>query len=223
LWDEEKREDDVNTCNGTSDIEIFVPRGAYVDLTTREGDVSVENVTKARLQSLNGGFSLRGIKSYTQAQTTSGDITLDDSSGQVSLTTISGSIDVRNTQQSDSGDSLSVNAVSGDVTLERVNYLRVEAASASGDIIWFGALTRGAAYNMRTTSGDVTIVLPSNSSFKVNAVVSQGGEINTDFQIKPTTSVDIKRGPHHLVGTYGTGDATLNLIAINGTVYLRKK
>jgi hypothetical protein len=78
---------------------------------------------------------------------------------------------------------------------------------------------------MQTTSGDVTMILPSDSSFNVNAVVSKGGEIISDFNIK-TKTVDLKGGRRpnlHLIGTYGTGDATLNLIAVNGTIYLRKK
>lgn len=223
LWDEDSPEDNFSPCNGSSEIEIFVPRGAYVDLKTSEGDINIENVNKAHLQSLSGSFSLRGVKSDTRAETTSGDITLDDSSGQVYLNAISGSIDVRNVKQNEGADSFKIKAQSGDISLERVNYLSVEASSVSGDVTWFGALARGATYKLNTVSGDVTVVLPSDSSFTVKATVMQGGEIISDFQIKTASTVEVKRGPRQLKGTYGTGDATLDLIAVNGTVYLRKK
>jgi DUF4097 and DUF4098 domain-containing protein YvlB len=222
IVDEDSDEDFSGSCFSNSNLDLYVPRGAYIDLQTREGDINAEKVAKARLKSLNGSFYLREISALAQVESTSGDISIDNSSGQIVLSAISGSIDVRNVKPSEAGDSLLVTSISGDVNLDRVNFLRVEGGTVSGDVTLFGALTKGATYTLRTTSGDVTTVIPPNSSFKVIAAVSINGEIISDFPITKTTNT-ATRTTTRLVGTHGTADSTLNLTAINGTIHIRKK
>lgn len=224
VTDEDADEPFLGPCFSNSNLDLYVPRGAFVDLRTQEGDINIEKVAKTRLKSLNGSFTLRGITTSAQAESTSGDILIESSSGQISLLAVSGSVDVRNVKPSESGDYLSATAFSGDVTLDRVSYLRVEGVSLSGDIVLFGALTKGAVYNLRTTSGDVTAALPATSSFRVNATVSTGGEIICDFPItKPNSSATTSRATTRLAGTYGAADSVLNITAINGTIHIRKK
>jgi hypothetical protein len=222
IVDEDSDESFLGPCFSNSDLDLYVPRGATIDLRTREGDMNVEKIAKAGLRTLNGSFYLREISTSVQANSTSGDISIENSSGQIILNTISGSIDVRNVKPSEAGDPLLVTSISGDVNLDRTSHLRVEGGTVSGDVTLFGALTKGATYSLRTTSGDVTTVLPPNSSFRVTAVVSINGEIISDFPITKTTST-ATRTTTRLVGTYGTADSTLNLTAVNGTIHLRKK
>jgi len=210
-------------CENKSNIELYVPRGASVDLRTREGDISVEKIAKAKLRSMNGSFSIRNVNGSVQAEATSGDIALDDSSGSITLNALSGSIDVRNVKSIEPVDSMSAVSLSGDVTLENTNFLRVEGHSNSGDVMLFGKLIKGSTYSLRSTSGDVTIIIPAASSFRVEAYVLHGGEIICDFPItKPTNNKPLK-DTTKLVGTHGTGDSTLILISVSGTIHLRKK
>lgn len=222
VTDDDSEESYLGPCFSNSNLDLYVPLGAFVDARTQEGDITVEKVAKASLKSLNGNFSVREIATSVQANSTSGDILVDNSSGQISVSTISGTIDVRNVKPSSPGDYLSAKATSGDVNLDRVNYLRVEGRSLSGDVTFFGALIKGAVYNLGTTSGDVTAALPANSSFRVNASVYTGGEIICDFPItKPDTATPTKAT--RLTGTHGAGDSVLNITAVNGTIHLRKK
>lgn len=223
VFDGDEEESFLGPCYSNSNVDLYVPRGAFVDLKTQEGDINVEKIAKARLRSLNGSFTLREISNSVQADSTSGDISIDNSSGEISLSAVSGSIDVRNVKSMESGDYLSAKAISGDVNLDRVNYLRVEGVALSGDVTLFGSLTKGAVYNLRSTSGDVTVTIPANSSFKVNAVISPSGEIICDFPITKPATNGTPRKTTTLIGTYGTGESTLNLTAINGTIHVRKK
>ncbi len=213
----------VGQCQNKSNIELYVPRGASVDLRTQHGDITAEKIAKAKLRSVSGSFSIRDVNGYVQVSTSSGDISLDNSSGSISLNAFSGSIDVRNVKSIEAVDSIGAVSLSGDVTLENVSFLRVEGNSTSGDVTFFGSLTKGSTYHFRSTSGDVTTVLPATSSFKVTAFVSHSGEIICDFPIaKPTTNKTME-SITRLVGTHGTGDSTLVLTSVNGTVHLRKK
>lgn len=88
-----------------------------------------------------------------------------------------------------------------------------------------GPLARAGRYDVRTTSGDITLMMPGTVSFQLVAKVSEGGEIVTDFPLKYTGGVSsiglLSAG--RMVGTYGKGDATLNLTSFNGTLRLRKQ
>jgi hypothetical protein len=78
---------------------------------------------------------------------------------------------------------------------------------------------------MRTTSGDVTLTMPADASFLLIAKVSEGGEIVTDFPLKYTGGASsvglISAG--RMIGTYGKGDSTINLVSFSGTLRLRKQ
>jgi hypothetical protein len=43
-----------NNCAAYSDVELNVPRGAVVELKTTSGDLRVEDVSEARVQTVSG-------------------------------------------------------------------------------------------------------------------------------------------------------------------------
>ena len=124
----------------------------------------------------------------------------------------------------DGSDFLRVKTVSGDIVLDQIGPARVEANTISGEMRLTGRLARGGIYDFSTTTGDVTMLMPPDSSFKVNARVSEHGEIVTEFPLQyrgpgsPSTTLQTGR----LLGTYGSGDATINLISFSGSLRLRK-
>jgi DUF4097 and DUF4098 domain-containing protein YvlB len=212
-------------CGGSTDVRLDVPRGATVFLKTQEGDIDVSDVAEARVGTSNGDVILRRLSRAVEAMSMSGDMSLRDSSGNVRLKTLSGSIEVVNIKATAAGDTLLANTVSGDVILDGVEPARVEAGTISGEVSMTGALARGGHYEFKTTSGDITLTLPESSSFKLDAQVFSSGIVDSSFPIKltsigsPVKTSDSER----LVGTYGTGDATLNLSSFSGTLRLRKK
>jgi hypothetical protein len=152
-------------------------------------------------------------------------VILEDSSGRVRLNSVGGVIEARDIRAIDGSDFLKIKSISGDVILDRIGPARIEASAISGELKLLGPLARGGVYNFSTTIGDVTLLLPADSSFKVNAKVSESGEIVTEFPLKYSGDGSpaslLKAG--RLVGAYGTGDATINLVSFSGTLRLRKK
>jgi hypothetical protein len=183
----------TDSCNAFSDVELNVPRGAIVQLQTRDGDVTVTDVTEARVETQNGDIDLQRISRLVEARCLSGDISLSDSSGRVQLGSVSGSVEAVNVRSLTAGDDFDAGTVSGDVILESVGHAQVHAKSVSGSVNMNGPLAHGGRYDFKTMSGNVTLSLPADSSFKVNAKVAHGGDIISDFTITPTADTTQSR------------------------------
>lgn len=210
-------------CSGISNVELDVPRGAMVTIRTGNGDLDVSHVAEANLANNVGDIEARGVARAIEATSISGGVFVKDLTGRVRLRSVGGDVEVVNARAA-AGDQLVVNSTSGSIRLERINHSRVEASTISGDVRMRGALVRGGSYSFKTYSGDVTLELPTDASFKVSARVVADGDIFTDFPVKVSGTPP---SPHEetsgrLVGSVGTGDASLNLSSFHGTLRLRK-
>ncbi|HYE65154.1 MAG TPA: DUF4097 family beta strand repeat-containing protein [Pyrinomonadaceae bacterium] len=220
--DEEPRR---GACGGNHDVALSVPREATLYLKTQAGDVEVEDVAEARIEVASGNISLRRVSRMVETTSMSGDISLENSSGRIRLRTISGDIEAKDVRALNESDYFKADTVSGDLRLERVDQAHVEVTTVNGEVTMTGSLARDGRYDFRTTNGNIVLTLPSDASFQVNAKVSQGGEIVTDFPLKyanaAAPSTTLQSG--QLTGTYGTGNAMINLTSFNGTLYLRQR
>jgi hypothetical protein len=182
----EHREGEVESgdCGSAGTLELSVPRGATVNIETRDGHVEVSDVADLRAHALSGDVDVRRVSHSVEVSCLSGDISLADSSGPAEVSTVSGSVEVRNVRASAAGDSLEAKSTSGDVMLEGVTHAQVRGAAVSGSVAYTGALVRGGDYDFKTISGDVMLELPANSSFSLHAKVVLSGDILTDFPVK---------------------------------------
>jgi hypothetical protein len=208
-------------CSASSDILLDVPRGATVQVKTRDGEVQVSDVTVARVETISGDIGVRGVPRGVEALSVSGEVSLENSGGPIRLRSISGSIEATNARTVEANDDFDANSVSGDVSLDQISHAHVEAKTISGAVSVTGPLARGGRYEFRTTSGDMTFTLPNDASFRINARIPQG-EIITDFSLKEATGISSTSNSHVLTGTHGTGDAMLDLYSYSGTVRLRR-
>jgi DUF4097 and DUF4098 domain-containing protein YvlB len=223
--DEDGDEPHYGQCNGAADIELDVPRDATLFFKSENGEFDVDTVAEAHIETSSGKISLRHVARATEATSVDGDVSLEDSSGRVRLETFGGSVEAVNVSKLAEGDFFKAKSISNDVMLDRVNHTRVEATTISGEITMRGPLARAGRYELRTTSGDITLAMPADSSFQLTAKVSEGGEIVTDFPLKYTGGISsiglLSAG--RMVGTYGKGDATISLVSFSGTLRLRKQ
>lgn len=235
-------------CGSTGTLEVSVPRGATVNVETRDGHVEVADVASARVHALSGDVDVRRVSRSVEVSCLSGDISLSDSSGPAEISTVSGNVEARNVRATSSGDGFEAKSTSGDVSIEGVTHAQVRGTSVSGGISYVGALARGGDYDFKSISGDVTLELPADSSFSLHAKVLMSGDILTDFPVKtsagpaspngagvtPPPPPDWRQKPGknkfpkeptgtRLDGTVGTGDAVVNLSSFSGSLYLRKR
>ncbi|HVF28392.1 MAG TPA: DUF4097 family beta strand repeat-containing protein, partial [Pyrinomonadaceae bacterium] len=219
-------------CGGMSNVELDVPRGAMVVVKTGSGDLEVSDVAEARLGSNVGDIEVRGITRAVEATSlASGSVFVEDSTGRVRLRSVGGDVEVVNVRAAANGDNLIVNSTSGSIRLDRVSYSRIEVSTIGGDVRMASALVRGGSYSFKTYSGDVTLELPADASFKISARVVADGDILTDFPVKVSGTVPLppnEESAGRLVGNVGSGKveadaASLNLSSFHGTLRLRKR
>src|SRR5882724_11967150 len=157
-------------CQASADVDLDVPQGATVQIQTQNGDISIEHVSqKIEVGSIGGSISVK------------------DSSGRVTLTTAGGGIEATNINPLEGDDNFDVTSVSGDIQLEKVGHAKLTAKSVTGNINLLGSLAHNGNYGFNTMSGDVTLSLPADASFRLVAKLAQDGEVITDFPLTLTT------------------------------------
>lgn len=170
-------------CESSSEIEMDVPKGASVQLRTRDSDISVSGVAAAYVNSQNGDIVIERVASAVEAGTIGGEISLQDSKGRINLHTAGGNIEAQGLSPAEAGDIFEAQTLSGDISLDHVMHTQLSAHTLNGSLSVSGPLAHGGRYAFRTMSGDMTLSLPEDSSFQVNARFSQRADVITDFPL----------------------------------------
>jgi DUF4097 and DUF4098 domain-containing protein YvlB len=214
-------------CLMFGDMEIDVPRGASVKLQTTSGDMSVTEVARANVITTSGSITLTKIREETSATVIGGDITVRDSSGSFKLHSTGGSIDARDLTPVAASDSLTASTVSGEVTLTHVQHQRVSVNAVSGEVMYSGALLPNGSYSFQNLSGEVRLRLPANASFRLLASVGESVKISSDFDLKYTENQNVigpgNRSAPRRVGTVGSGEASIRLSLLTGSLRISKQ
>lgn len=143
--------------NDSPELEVEVPHGATVSVETASAEITASD--------------LDGTKRF---RTASGEIRLARLAGELSAETVSGDIEVDGQAPID----LAVKSVSGDVRVRVPRLRRLDMGTTSGDL-WLDAELAGAGpFNLRSISGDATIV--ARGGFRVEAE-SITGELSSEM------------------------------------------
>jgi hypothetical protein len=196
-------------CQALADVDMSVPVGATVQVQTRDGDISIAGVSAAYAGSQNGNIMIERVAKIIEAGSVGGSISLKDSSGRVNLSSAGGIVEVANVKPSSSEDTFEVGTVSGDIQLDHVSNPKVTAKTVNGNVTMTGPLARAGHYAFTNMAGDVILALPHDSSFQLNAKVSEKRDIVSDFVLKyleapappPPPSPAAKAGPVSQPGT----------------------
>lgn len=172
-----------NNCQAYSDLELFVPRAASVHVQTRDGDINIADIAVAVAGTQNGDIIIERVSQAVEVGSVGGSVSIKDSTGRASVTTIGGGIEVVNLRPSAAADGFEAVSVSGDLNLEGVSHSQLNARTVTGDVHLTGPLAAGGHYGFKTMSGDITLTLPGDSSFNLSAKVSNDGEIISDFPL----------------------------------------
>ncbi len=171
-------------CQALADVQMEVPTGATVQVQTRDGHIYIAGVAAAYAGSQNGNISIERATKIVEAGSVGGSISLKDSSGRVNLSSAGGIVEVANVKPATSEDTFEVGTVSGDIQLDRVSNPKVMAKTVNGNVTMTGPLARSGHYAFTNMTGDVILALPHDSSFQLNAKVSEKRDIVSDFALK---------------------------------------
>jgi len=155
--------------------------------------LKVPGGTSLELRSSNGGLTVTGPTSDVTANTSNGKIQIEGSQGNLKLDT--------------SNSSIEVNATSAVVA----------AHTSNGAIAFRGELAQG-NHSFRTSNGRITLTLPSNASFNIDAETSNG-KVTSDFAVTRTSA----SRDSELRGTIGGNPATsVELRTSNGGIEIQQ-
>ncbi|GEM_PF-2508715 len=166
----------------TSDIESDLADGTWVDFV-----VQVPGQAGLSASLANGGtLEADHLSGQIALSNTNGSIWATNLSGTIALTTQSGSINTKHV----SGQ-LTMTTQNGTITTSDTQlsgHSRVQAET--GTINFHGSLDHSASAQFQDTNGEISLTLPQNSAFRLDARTVSGG-INTNFPniaIRHTTS-----------------------------------
>jgi len=202
------------SINVSVDYKIWVPDQAAVEVKTISGDVEVAPLGgKAKVLCVSGDVGLHGAAG-AEVDIKSGDLTLENITGDVYLEITSGDIKAAQIK-----GSIKAGVVSGDINFRDVSEAQtVDIKTVSGDVTYVGKIKAGGHYEIKTHSGDVRMTIPADSAFDFEANTFSGA-IDTDFEI----TVSGKISPKEIRGTVGKGGATVTLKSFSGNVDLKKR
>lgn len=208
-------------CLSGDDIELDVPRGATVNIKSRESATTIDSVNKVRVENINGDIYLRSIAEGINATTFEGDVTVERSGGAISLTSTTGNILAFDAAPSEIGDVFRAKTSNGTISLQDIEHRQMEIKSNSGAIRFTGDFLSGGQYTFGTLNGAIALNVPLNTSCKINASFGLGvfaSDIPLKDMVKSAAS-----GAKNLSAIMGMGDATLNLTTYSGAISIKKR
>jgi len=149
-----------------------------------------------------------------------GDARINSTSGDVTLADLRGRAEVNATSGTIEVRGVRglamLHAVSGDISMSGVESGHIEAETVSGDVDYVGRIADNGRYRFASHSGDVTVRV----SGTLNATVETetfSGEMVSDWPVQVEGTIG-----KSLTFRLGTGSARINLSSFSGTISLRR-
>jgi DUF4097 and DUF4098 domain-containing protein YvlB len=194
-------------------LRLQVPADMALQISSREGDVSVEGTrADVSVESVEGAIRLRGGKGAIALSSVDGDIALEGTEGRMDVHTVDGTITGRRL----SGD-LKVDTVDGAIELREIDSPNAELTSVDGAVLFEGPVKGGGRYRLSSHDGGVTLVTPTLDA--TVTVSTFDGSFQSDFPVTLTRTQSSKR----MTFTQGKGSARVELESFDGNVEIRKQ
>jgi len=117
----------------------------------------------------------------------------------------------------DAAGEISIEAVNGDVVLDRVRSHLIEAATVSGDVNFTGWIDDDGRYRLATHRGNLDMLLPPGADATVLVSTFSGG-FQSAFPVRPGA---LRPGRSFSI-TLGEGRARVDLQSFEGSINLRR-
>lgn len=213
-YPESKRFWGDSSLNVSVDYQLWIPEKASVEVKSVSSDIRVEQAGgRVKANSVSGNISVSGGKNSIACKTVSGNVRVDGAEGDCDLESVSGDVYASRVK-----GSVEASVISGSVHLIEISEARtVSAKSVSGSVEYRGQVYPDGRYQFKSHSGSVTLVLPADSSFELEAEAFSGS-VSTDFPIEIIGKISNKE----IKGKVNKGGAYITAKAFSGNVEIRK-
>ncbi|MEP7038743.1 MAG: DUF4097 family beta strand repeat-containing protein [Acidobacteriota bacterium] len=215
------KENNPDECLSGDTIEIDVPRGASVNVKSNTSEMRFDSVAKVTVENGGGDIFFNNIARGIEARTYEGDVTVEGSSGAMSLQSTTGNIIAFDVSSGEIGDIFKAKTSNGAITLKNVGQRQIEAGSNTGSINFNGKFLSGGQYSFGTSNGSINLSIPPDSSLKMFASYGYGS-FNSEVALQ-----NVERNApsrlQNLSAQMGDGNATLKLTTVNGAIRIKKQ
>jgi DUF4097 and DUF4098 domain-containing protein YvlB len=205
----------VAANNGDTRLEITVPTRASVVVQTVSAVTDIKGVAGHRLSvnSVSGNVQVEASPGEAQVESLSGNLHLHLDTSKARAETVNGDLDL----QGRINGEVSVETVSGHIVLRADKPSDIDVSAVSGDAELRTGLASGGQLKAESTSGDLTLTLPTTSSAQLQ-LNSYNGAIHSDSG----DVVNPEHGPGASLKTkIGRGDASVTMESFSGDVRVR--
>lgn len=203
---------------GSAELTISVPSGTYLETSGMSTDFVITGIQgDVRVHSLSGDIELSNISAAINIETVSGDIDIEASQGKMKLSSVSGDIKTEGET-----NSLDINTVSGDVKASVGEVSMVDFDSVSGDLELTFKLAKQGEVEANTVSGDMLFMFLNEAiDARFDLETGPGGEIEN--RLSKVKAKESFIGSEKLSFVLGTGQGSIEIDTMSGTIELRKK
>jgi DUF4097 and DUF4098 domain-containing protein YvlB len=170
--------------------------------------------------------------------TSTAPITVDSLSGDLSLSSDTGTITVRNVSNSHlhvrdvtgpvalsdvNGGPVDITSAGGPVQLSNVTGPNVTVGTTSGNIAYQGDFGGGGSYALTTHNGEIDVTLPEDASVDLTAR-SVNGSVENDFPLQNKSHMTfVPTQGRSFAGTSNSGSSSVDLESFSGKIRVRKQ
>jgi DUF4097 and DUF4098 domain-containing protein YvlB len=192
---------------------IAVPVEYNVDLFTKGGSITVDNLQGEVLSRTSGGsLNFDNIKGNITGKTSGGSVSIGEVLGQTNVRTSGGSVHIKLAE-----GPVDAHTSGGSITVEEV-VGEIKAHTSGGSVKAYLSRQPEADCSLTTSGGSITVHLSEDIGVDINAKTS-GGRVHTDFRV--SLSGEISKNAMH--GEMNGGGPELYLRTSGGSIYLKNR
>ncbi|MBI2570496.1 MAG: DUF4097 family beta strand repeat protein [Candidatus Schekmanbacteria bacterium] len=199
---------------GGADLTIEVPRNSSVEVETVSASAAVKDVAGiVRATSVSGDVEVTGPAREVECESVSGNVVVSVQAARVRAESVSGDVTVRGARSD-----VSASTTSGDVSVNGSELEHGRCTSISGRIHFEGSLIGDGSFKLSSHSGDVTLLLPVETSADFS-LETFSGDIDNQLGAKGGRHDD--GGPGKEVRfSLGSGGAKVSATSFSGDVHV---
>lgn len=204
------------SSDGGTHLQIKLPRGSKVEVSTISADITASNITgRTMLQTVSGEVTTTENIETLQVKSISGDIIIGHATSSLEAETVSGTIKITRAKKL-----VNAQTVSGDVRINGNDLEQLLVRSISGEIDVEVSLSRDAKVRISNHSGDVTLTIPATTSGKFE-LITRSGEIHNSLTNDRGKSLFM--GGEEVEFKTGNGTASVSVESFSGGITVMKE
>ncbi len=199
---------------GGIDYEITAPAWLPIRVSGTFIYIGIEGAqNEVFAETVKGDIVVKGGSGFVTAKSIQGEVIVEDAKGKINASSVNEGIRI-----SGSVGEIVAETTNGDIVLNKVDAKSVEVTTVNGDVRYEGSIAAGGLYRLSTHNGDITMILPENTSATF-AVRTYNGDFSSNMATKLIG--ELRRG-RRATYTLGAGGADVELESFGGTIRLRR-